>query len=267
MFCQLKYAGKLIKMQIQKSTVLDTARLAGELKSLAGLEIDAAFAGFSHRQLFIVFRKSEIILSYSVDKNSAYMGTLPELPGNTEKTLAGIDGYCFADIAQVNNDRILQISLEKKDRLGKILNARLIFELIPNTGDVYFVGDDFTIKSSLRKKRKRIYEYPAPLKKPTILNVEKDQLERIYREDREISKEIYGLNERDVLNLSLDPEVDIDELFHDLNEYILQARKPGPAWIITRGDDYIGFCLVKPLLREEEIVIEALLQPGGRQYR
>jgi predicted ribosome quality control (RQC) complex YloA/Tae2 family protein len=256
MFCQLKYAGKLIKMQIQKPTVLDAARLAGELKSFADLEIDAAFAGYSNRQLFIVFRKSETILRYSVDKNSSYMGTLRELPGNTEKTLAGIEGYYFADIAQVNNDRILQISLEKKGRLGKKINARLIIELIPNTGDVYFAGDDFTIKSSLRKKRKRIYEYPAPLKKPTVLNIDKELLNRTHKADQDIFTEIYGLNERDILNLSPGPEPDVDELFHDLTEYVALAAKPGPAWIIARGDEYIGFSLVKPRLREDEIAIE-----------
>ena len=71
-------------MQLQKPTVLDAARLGEELKSLAGLEIDGAFSGFSDRQLYIKFRKFKSILRYSADKNSAYMGISGELPDNPE---------------------------------------------------------------------------------------------------------------------------------------------------------------------------------------
>jgi predicted ribosome quality control (RQC) complex YloA/Tae2 family protein len=256
MFCQPKYACKLTMMQIQKPTVLDTARLVSELKSFVGLEISGAFSGFSGRQLFINFRESESIIIYSVDKSSVYIGILNELPENPEKTLSGIEGYSISEVKQINNDRILEISLEKKDRLGKIIKARMITELIPNTGDVYFTGDDFTVKSSLRKKRKRTYEYPAPLKKPTVLNIDKEKLKKIRKSELDIFKEIYGLNKRDELNLSPGLEPDIDELFHDLSEYVVQAVKPGPAWIISKDDEYVGFSLVKPRLLEDEVAIE-----------
>ncbi len=255
-------------MQLQKPTVLDAARLGEELKSLAGLEIDGAFSGFSDRQLYIKFRKFKSILRYSADKNSAYMGISGELPDNPEKSLAGIDGYYFADVRQINDDRILAVELEKKDRLGKKLTALLILELMPNIGDAYFVDRDFNIKSTLRKKRRKRYKFPGPLKKPTILNINKDQLEKIHDADLDPFKEIYGLNKRDILNLSLSPEADIDEFLHDLTEYVLQARKPGPAWIITRGDEYIGYSLVKPRLTQDEtaIEIESALSMYERYY-
>ena len=132
MFCQLKYACKLIFMQPQKPTVLDVARLALEIQSFAGLEIEGAYSGYSKRQLSIKLRNSKMILGYSVDKSSAYMGALSGLPENAEKSLAGIEGHVITEVKQINYDRILEIELGKKDRLGKTTKARLIFELIPN---------------------------------------------------------------------------------------------------------------------------------------
>jgi len=243
-------------MQPQKPTVLDVARLAFEIQSFAGLEIEGAYAGYSKRQLSIKFRNSIMILGYSVDKNSAYMGALSELPENAEKTLPGIEGHIITGVKQINCDRILEIELRKKDRLGKSTKARLILELIPNTGDVYFVDHDFMIKSSLRKKRKKDYEYPAQLKKPTVLNIDKEWLGAIIDSGSDPFKEIYGLNPRDILNLHPTADLDSDELFHDLTEYVVQAAKSGPAWIIARNDEYIGFSLVKPFLQESEIAIE-----------
>jgi len=243
-------------MQIQKPTVLDVARLAVEIQSLTGLVIDGAYSGYSNRQLFIKFRNSDLILGYSVDKNSAHMGFLSELPENLEKTLAGIEGHTISEVKQINNDRILEIELGKKDRLGKMMKARLIFELIPNTGDVYFVDDDFMVKSSLRKKRIKIYQYPAPLKKPTVLNFGKEWLEALIDSGSDPFKEIYGLNPRDILNLHPETEPDPEGIFHDLTEYVTQAAKSGPAWIIALNDEYIGFSLVEPFLREGEVAIE-----------
>jgi len=243
-------------MQIQKPTVLDVARLAVEIQSLTGLEIEGAYSGYSRRQLFIRFRGSDLILGYSVDKNSAHMGVLSELPENVEKTLAGIEGHIISGVRQINNDRILEIELGKKDRLGKTVKARLIFEMIPNTGDVYFVDDDFMVKSSLRKKRIKIYQYPAPLKKPTVLNIDKKSLESLLDTNSDPFKEIYGLNPRDIFNLHPAAEPDPEGLFHDLTEYVTQAAKSGPAWIVARNDEYMGFSLVEPFLREGEIAIE-----------
>ncbi|UCE66959.1 MAG: NFACT family protein [Candidatus Zixiibacteriota bacterium] len=243
-------------MELQKLTVLDTARVREELKRFKNHEIEGAFSGFSGRRLYLKFRESSQILVYSVGTASSYIGITNELPDKLEKSLGGIDGYYFTDVRQSNYDRILSVELEKKDRLGKMLAALLILEMIPNIGDVYIVDKDFNIKSSLRKKRKKIYKYPGPLKKPTILNIDKDRLEKIHDADLDPFKEIYGLNKRDILNFSLSPEADNDELLHDLTEYVLQARKPGPAWIIARGDEYIGYSLVKPILTRDETAIE-----------
>lgn len=243
-------------MQIQKPTVLDVARLAVEIQSFTGLEIEGAYAGYSRRQLFIRFRDSDLILGYSVDKNSAHMGVLSELPENAEKTLAGIEGHAISGVKQINNDRILEMELRKKDRLGKMVKARLVFELIPNTGDVYFIDDDFTVKSSMRKKRILKYEYPAPLKKPTVLNIGKEWLEALINSGSDPFEEVYGLNPRDILNLHPTEKPDPDELFRDLTEYVAQAIKSGPAWIIARNDEYLGFSLVQPSLQEDEVAIE-----------
>jgi len=243
-------------MQLQKPTVLDAARICEELETFKDIEIDGAFSGFSNRQLYIKFRKSDIILKYSVDKNSSYMGIADELPDNLTKTLPGIEGYSFSEIKQMNNDRIMEITLSKKGRLGKKIAARLIFELMPNIGDVYFTDDNFSVKYTLRKKRKKTYKYPAPLNKPTVLNINKEQLKTILKKGGDFSKEIYGLNERDILNLSIGKKSEIDELLHDLNDYVLEARKPGQAWIIVRGDEYVGYSLVKPILMKDEIAIE-----------
>lgn len=243
-------------MQIQKTTVLDSARLCEELKRLKNHVIEGAYSSFSGRSLIIKFRELSWMLIYTVGAESSYIGITEHPPEKLEKTMPGIEGHEFHDIRQINNDRILTVELERKDRLGKKISALLVLELMPNIGDVYFVDMDLKIKSTLRKKRKKTYRYPDPLKKPTILNITEENLKAITEKGENPLNEIYGLSDRDRFNLSPSNDSDIDGLYHDLKEYVREAIKPGPAWIIERGDEYIGFSLVEPVLMKDETALE-----------
>ncbi|UCC80287.1 MAG: DUF814 domain-containing protein [Candidatus Zixiibacteriota bacterium] len=243
-------------MQIQKTTVLDTARLCGELKRFKNHVLEGAYSSFSGRSLIIKFRESSQLLIYAVGAESSYIGITEQPPEKLEKAMPGIEGYEFHDVKQINNDRILAVEMERKDRLGKKKTAILILELMPNIGDIYFVGPELKIKSALRKKRKKTYQYPAPLKKPTVLSITEENLKAVAEKGKNPLIEIYGLSDRDRLNLSPADDPDIDGLYHDLKEYACEAVKPGPAWIIVRGDEYIGYSLVEPVLMRGETVLE-----------
>jgi predicted ribosome quality control (RQC) complex YloA/Tae2 family protein len=240
----------------QKMTVLDVARICRELEKYENIRIDSSYSGYSRRILYLGLHDSGRILTYSVGAKSSYIAAVDRLPADIEKSLPGIEGYRIIDINQINNDRILALDLEKQDRLGKKLTAFLILELMPNIGDAYFVDADFNIKSTLRKKREKIYKYPEPLKKPTVMTATKEQLKMIVGNDRNLLNEIYGLSKRDILNLSPDKGCDIEELYHDLKEYVIEAVKPGPAWIVARDDVYVGYSLVKPRLLSGDKAIE-----------
>ena len=186
----------------------------------------------------------------------SYIGIVDSMPGDAEKALAGIEGYSIYRIKQVNNDRILFFELNKRDRLGKTASAGLIFEIMPNHGDVYFVDNDLKIKSSLRRNKHGIYSYPSPLKKPTILDIDEPYLRSILENKGDPAKEFYGLNSRDILNLSLSRDGDQEEILHDMREYVAQAAKPGTAWAIRLKDGYSGFSLVNPRLLPDESTVE-----------
>lgn len=243
-------------MIIQKPTVLDVARIRAELSAFCGFSIQGAFGDNSRIHLYFILRDSPAILNYTVDKQTAYISTIGSLPPKSEKVLPGIEGFSISEIRQINNDRILYLSLAKKDRLGKIVPAGLVVEMIPNIGDAFFVDPDLKVKSTLKGKKIKSYKYPSPLKKPTILNMDEGLLKSIMEKESDPANEIYGLNHRDLLNLSLSGENDIDGILYDLKEYAAQAVKPGPAWIISSNNEYTGFSLVKPVLTHDETAVE-----------
>ena len=243
-------------MRIQKTTVLDVARVCEELRRYKSARIESTYAGASGRILYLKLHDDIQVLKCSIGPDVSYIGTIQDLPERCKKALPGTEDCRIGDIEQINNDRIIEMQLEKKDRLGKSTALKLIFELIPNTGDVYFTDSDFNIKSTLRRKRKKRYQYPDQLKKPTVLNITMEQLGIILKNKVDLTSEIYGLNTRDIINLSLSENSDADELFYDFSEYIREAAKPGPAWIIVQDNEYVGYSLVKPVIAPDETAIE-----------
>jgi predicted ribosome quality control (RQC) complex YloA/Tae2 family protein len=249
-------------MKIQKPTVLDVARIRAELAAFRGQIIKAAHSDLSRGRLFITFRDSGLTLKYATDQRTSWVGVSAGLPEAAEKALPGIEGYSINEIRQVNEDRILYLGLTKSDRLGKALSAGLILEVMPRIGDAYFVGKDMKIKSTLRRKSIKSYSYPLPLKKPTVLSNDKGLLASALENSRDPLKELYGLNDRDIINLSLSGDDDVEGILHDLREYVSQAIKPGPAWIIVSNNEFAGFSLVKPALLQSESALELESAPA-----
>ncbi len=243
-------------MRIQKPTVLDAARICEELQIFRGAIIRSAFRGYLKGSLYLKLDNPETLIKYITDRQFSFLGIDDKMPNTITKEFPGIDGFSIVNVKQINFDRIISIGLARKDKLGRTQEAKLIVEIMPNIGDVYFTNGDNRVKMTLKRKNMRMYQSPTPLKKPTILNVNKDQIRQILADGHNISKEIYGFNHRDLLNLSIEEQIDPDDLWHDMRAYVKQAIKPGPAWIIQAGDDYAGYSLVKPKLLKSETEIE-----------
>ena len=235
-------------MEIQKPTVLDAARIAAELDRARGDIIINSFIGQYLSSLYLELRGSKPDLHFSVEKRYAYLGYVNKIPPAGLKPIQALSGYTILSAGQVGVDRVVKLSLEKSDRLGRKVDASLIFELIPNKGNAVLLSDRGEIKWSLRKMGTDRYEPPSPLKKPTVLNIGDHIAELSKYAPKEIIDKIYGLNSMDIRNLKPDMFSNTDELLGEIRIYALKALKPGRAWIVKRGNVYVGYALMPPTL-------------------
>lgn len=239
-------------MQIQKLTVLDAARLAREVDNLRGARIISAFRDESRMETYIEFENPAIVLKYHIDGKTSYLSVIDSVPASALKMVPGLAGYSLTSVSQMNLDRIIELLLEKKDRLGRKTTGRLIFELIPNSGNMLFTDDAGLIKGSLKRSSVRKYVSPEPLKKPSILNLEQSGIEETGLDNETILDRIYGLNRRDVLNISEKPVDKPKDSSGILQNYADRAARPGPAWMVISAGSPAGYSLVEPSLTAGE---------------
>lgn len=239
-------------MDLQKPTVLDAARISGEIAGLKNSKILEVSRNQTRKILYLKLSNPELILKYVVERKIAYIAVTKFVDSDAQKILPSLPGFELTNAEQIDSDRIISIHLQKKDRLGRKKSARIILEIIPNIGNMYLTDDKGTVKGILRRKDIRIYAPPAPLKKATILNFDDSRLISIIEKGGNILGEIYGLSQRDIKNIS--PET-TDEPYHTieaLRNHVARATKPGPAWVIKSGDEVIGYSLVEPELEADE---------------
>jgi predicted ribosome quality control (RQC) complex YloA/Tae2 family protein len=239
-------------MQIQKLTVLDAARLAREIDSLRGATIIAAFRDESRTETYIELENPASVLKYHIDGRTSYLSVIDSVPAGALKMVPGLTGYSLTSVSQMNFDRIIVLCIEKKDRLGRRTTGRLIVELIPNTGNMLFTDNAGLIKGSLKRSSVRKYTSPEPLKKPSILNLEQSGIEETGLDNGTIPDRIYGLNRRDILNLSEKLANKPEEEAKVLQDYAERAMRPGPAWMVISGGSPAGYSLVEPSLTSGE---------------
>ncbi|MEE9552678.1 MAG: NFACT family protein [candidate division Zixibacteria bacterium] len=255
-------------MEAQKPTVLDIARLASEIGRFAGAKIIKSITDDSRSRFYMKLARPDIILKFAVEKKFAFMGQTSVLPEEVDDIFPAIDGYIVSGCSQVNSDRILRIDLEKKDRLGRTKSLGLIFEIIPNKGNVYLIGTDDSLKGNLKNRHIRNYKPPAPFKKMSVLDFDDAKLAALIESGANPAKEIMGLNNRDLLNIGTEIKKDPESAGPILSNYVNKATEPGPAWMIMDGDAPIGFSLIEPSLSEGEIevVFDSALQMYESYY-
>lgn len=241
----------LMIMKIQKPTTLDAARLAAELVRYKKAVIDKAFIDDTGNRLHLGLRNPDAVLEFMVEKKYAYLGLTAIAERDHGKPVKALAGYTIIDAAQVGNDRIVELKLERPDRLGRIQAARLIFELMPNKGDACLIDDTGSIKWSLKKKDGEYFP-PPKLKKPTALNFEAEKIKSSIEKPDQISDMIYGLNERDLVNLRLENQVNVESALESLRAYARKATRPDSAWIIFEDEQAVGYSLVSPALSPGE---------------
>jgi predicted ribosome quality control (RQC) complex YloA/Tae2 family protein len=117
---------------------------------------------------------------------------------------------------------------------------------------MFFTDDSGSIKASLKKRITGKYVSPRPLKKPSILNLKGVLTDEIGSDGESIVDRIYGLNPRDILNLSDKLRNRQDAVVDTLHDYAERAAKPGPAWMIEIDDRPVGYSLVEPSLATGE---------------
>ncbi|GAG21235.1 unnamed protein product, partial [marine sediment metagenome] len=174
------------------------------------------------------------------------------IPSDAQNILPSLPGFVLTGAEQMDLDRIILIHLEKEDRLGRKKSARIVLEIIPNIGNMYLTDDKGTVKGRLKRKDIRLYSPPAPLKKATILNFDNSQLITIVERGGDITREFYGLNRRDIHNLSFDLAKDPGHAIEALRDYANRATTPGPAWVIRSDGEVVGYSLVEPELEADE---------------
>jgi predicted ribosome quality control (RQC) complex YloA/Tae2 family protein len=239
-------------MDIQKPTVLDAARIASEMDRIRGNIISNAFIHRGDLSFLLELNGGVSFLHFLVEKRYAFLGLVREAPVADLRPIQALTGYAIVSAEQSGFDRIVKVSLEKDDRLGRKLGANLIFELIPNKGNAVLVDNHGAIKWALRKRESNRYKPPSPLKKPTVLNIEDRLAELSQVAPSEILDKIYGLNPMDIRNLSPAMRGDSSELLSAIQEYAATALKPGPAWIVRDGGDVLGYSLTRPALESGE---------------
>lgn len=243
-------------MNILKPTVLDAARISREIARLQNRKITRIFRNRSRTTVYLKLADPPLILKYVVEKKFAYIGVIESIPSDSQRILPGLPGFVLTGAEQMNFDRIISIHIQKEDRLGRKKSAHIVLEIIPNIGNMYLIDDKGAVKGMLKSKHIKSYTPPAPLKKATILNFDNDQLNSVVKRGGGISGELYGLNERDIFNLSSDLPADPGHVAETLRDYVNQAIRPGPAWIIRSADAIVGYSLVEPLSKADETAEE-----------
>ncbi|HBC45674.1 MAG TPA: hypothetical protein DCZ43_01370 [candidate division Zixibacteria bacterium] len=241
-------------MKIQKPTVLDAARISSELKSYIGAFIERMDTDSRQNHLNLILKNPDAVLSFIVEKKYAYLGLGQAADIDSGKMSRVTAGYSITGASQLGDDRIVELELEREDRLGRKQSGRLIFEIIPNKGNALLVDDSGAIKWSMNKKDGH-YQMPPKLKKPTILNFEISSFSTIEKPEQ-IADEIYGLSERDLINLQLEKCNSIESAFESLRAYAKKASKPGPAWVVLKDNEAIGYSLLSPILQPDESAAE-----------
>jgi predicted ribosome quality control (RQC) complex YloA/Tae2 family protein len=239
-------------MNIFKPTVLDAARISREIARLQNRKITGIFRNRSRTTVYLKLADPLLILKYVVENKFAYIGIIESIPSDAQRILPGLPGFVLTGAEQMNFDRIISIHLQKEDRLGRRKSARIVLQIIPNIGNMYLTDDRGAVKGMLRRKDIKFYAPPAPLKKATILNFDNDQLISIVERGADFTRGLYGLNERDIFNLSLDLPNDSGRATETLRDYVNRAIRPGPSWIIRSADAIVGYSLVKPHLKADE---------------
>lgn len=239
-------------MNILKPTVLDAARISREIDQLRNPKITGIFRNQTRTTLYLKLIDPELILKYAVGKKFAYIGITKSIPSDAQSIFPNLPGFVVTGAEQINFDRIILIHLEKEDRLGRKKSARIVLEIIPNIGNMYLTDDKGAVKGTLRRRDVKLYTPPPPLKKATVLNFENSQLISIVEKGGDITRELYGLNRRDIRNLSSDLAKDAGDAIEALRNYADQAITPGPAWVIRSADEAVGYSLVEPELDVDE---------------
>jgi predicted ribosome quality control (RQC) complex YloA/Tae2 family protein len=235
-------------MKIQKPTVLDAARLAAELDGFKGAFIEQVMADKAQSHLCLVLKKPDMVLNFIVEKGYAYIALTESLPDGLEKSGRALLGYAISGAHQLSEDRIVALDLFREDRLGREQNGKLILEIMPSKGNAYLIDESRAIKWAFKKKEVGQYQSPPKLKKATALNFDVEAMTAAIKEPDQISTEIYGLSDRDLLNLRLDGYENIRSALTALAQYAIKAINPGPAWIIYQDDEVVGYSLLSPVL-------------------
>jgi predicted ribosome quality control (RQC) complex YloA/Tae2 family protein len=239
-------------MEIQKPTVLDAARMAAELDRLRGAVVSEAFTNNACDTLFLRLGGSHPVLTYSVERRCAYIGEIDIISDEATKRVPALGGLRITGASQINLDRIVEMRLEKEDRLGRSRNSRLIFEIMPSKGNAILADDAGIIKWSLKKTDGTEYAPPSALRKPTVLRFDTNQLIAALDKPSDITGHIYGLNERDVKTLALDTIESVAAASEALRAHVNSALRPGPGWIIYKGADLAGYSLIRPAIDADE---------------
>ena len=242
-----------VAMEIQKLTLLDVARLTNELRGLSGARIVGAAADDSRRQIYISLSNPDMVLKLMVERRFAYIGRAGTIPLSPARVFPLLDGYVIAGCEQVNLDRILKMELEKRDRLGRAKCLYLVFEIIPNRGNLFIVDKNNSVLGTLKEKDNAEYAPPDPLKKASVLNIRDEALIAIAESGGDLSKEVFGLNPRDVKNIEAALGKNSGDAPDILRDYVRKAVKPGPAWKIIVDGSTAGYSLVEPVLSDGEI--------------
>jgi predicted ribosome quality control (RQC) complex YloA/Tae2 family protein len=237
-------------MDIQKPTVLDAARISGELKRLLGAIIFEIYCDVASSVVILITNSPIFKIRYQVEKKYAFMAETSNIPSELRPMLPQLAGSKIIDVKQLGSDRIISFEIEKEDRLGRKRQSKLIFELMPNQGNMFWLDENDSIKWALKRKNENHYRAPGKLKKPTVLNFTEHRDKIQIDKPEQIQEAIYGLNERDIINLGFLST--IDEAFNAIGEYVNRAQKPGPGWVIYENDKAIGYSLVAPTLGSGE---------------
>jgi len=173
-----------------------------ELKSFLPLNIINAYRAEGGEAVLVEFSNLKLILVYRQNSNFSYIGTSKASPHDLADFSPILKNCIIKDIQQVANDRIIEISLMKQDRLGRAIEFKLIAELIPKRGNFYLVDSENQIKAMLIKKELVKYAIPHAMKSATVLDFpsEAQNFENIAIKD--FPEKYMGLNDYDFRNLT-----------------------------------------------------------------
>lgn len=245
-------------MELQKPTVLDAARIASELARLRDVRIEQVAADPQSHKVWLTLQQHQSNLVFVAEPRYCYLGYSEVSPSEHARPVHASKGFTIIGAEHVAGDRIAALLLTREDRLGRSESYRLIFELIPNKGNVILIDEASVIKWALKKKDDRTYQPPSPLKKPTALNFSIERLEPQPADMTELLGHLYGFNARDQINIEAKSYTDINDMATAISQYAREAVSPGPAWLIYQAELLAGYSLVKPHLLENEHAVKII---------